>query len=185
MPQRDDLLVWIDLEMTSLVDPMVDSITQIGCLITDKELNIIAESEEITIHADPERFTVVPAEVQEMYKNNGLIPKILASTITESAAEDKILSFLQTYVKEGSSPLCGNSVYNDRMFLRFRIPKVNNYLHYRNIDVSTIKELARRWEPKLFADAEELKQIKTHHALQDIKDSLKELKLYRDRWLKS
>lgn len=184
MPQRDDLLVWIDLEMTSLVDPTVDSITQIACVITDKDLHIVAESEEITIHADPKRFEEIPLLVREMYQDNGLIPSIVASTVTEREAEQRILDFISQYAAPQSSPLCGNSVYNDRVFLRHRMPTLNEYLHYRIIDVSSLKELARRWRPDLFEAAAELKKDKTHHALDDIRGSVAELKLYRDRWLK-
>lgn len=184
MAQRDDLLVWIDLEMTSLVDPTVDSITQIACVITDKELHSIAESEEITIHADPQRFEEIPLSVRKMYQDNGLIPSIVASTVTEAEAEERILSCITEYVAESSSPLCGNSIWSDRRFIAARMPRLNAYLHYRCIDVSSIKELARRWNPALFEAAAELKKNKTHHALDDIRGSIAELKLYRDLWLK-
>ena len=184
MPQRDDLLVWIDLEMTSLIDPMVDSITQIACVITDSDLNIIAESEEITIHADPTRFEEIPQSVREMYADSGLIPKIIASTVTEAAAEERILACIQEHVREGSSPLCGNSIWSDRRFIMARMPRLNGYLHYRTIDVSSLKELARRWRPDLFDAAQKMKAHKTHHALDDIRGSIDELKLYRAAWLK-
>lgn len=184
MSQRDDLLVWIDLEMTSLVDPTVDSITQIACVITDKELNVIAEGEEITIHADAERFEQIPEDVRLLYQDNGLIPSIVASTVTEADAEARVLEFIKQYVVPGSSPLCGNSIHGDRMFIKFRMPDLNDYLHYRNIDVSTIKELARRWRPELSEEVAKLKANKNHHALDDILGSIEELELYRDRWLK-
>lgn len=184
MTQRDDLLVWIDLEMTSLVDPAIDSITQIACVITDKDLNVVAESEEITIHADPKRFEEIPEVVRAMYQDNGLIPSIVASTVTEDEAEERILAFIKTYVSEKSSPLCGNSIWSDRRFIMARMPKLNEYLHHRVIDVSTIKELARRWQPELFADVSKMKESKSHHALDDIKGSIAEMQIYRDRWLK-
>ncbi|MCL9972417.1 MAG: oligoribonuclease [Candidatus Pacebacteria bacterium] len=184
MAQRDDLLVWIDLEMTSLVDPRVDSITQLAAIITDKDLNVVAEGEEITIHADPEQFEHIPEDTKEVYRQSGLIPSIVASTVTEAEAEERVLAFVSAYVARGTSPLCGNSIYNDRMFLKFRMPTLNEHLHYRNIDVSTFKELARRWRPELYAEAQQMKAHKTHHALDDIRGSIAELKLYRERWLK-
>lgn len=184
MPQRDDLLVWIDLEMTSLVDPTVDSITQIATVITDKELNVIAEGEEITIHADAKRFDEIPLEVRAMHSDAGLIPSILASTVTEAEAEARAVAFIQQYVAQGTSPLCGNSIWSDRRFLIARMPQLNAYLHYRTIDVSTIKELARRWRPETYEVARKMKEHKTHHALDDIRGSIEELKLYRENWLK-
>ena len=184
MTQRDDLLVWIDLEMTSLVDPTIDSITQIACVITDKDLATIAESEEITIHADPKRFEEIPEQVRVMYQDNGLIPSILASTVTEKEAEARILSFIKEYVSPKSSPMCGNSIHGDRMFIKFRMPELNEYLHYRNIDISTIKELARRWQPEIASEVIRMKAGKTHRALDDIKGSIEELRHYRNNWLK-
>lgn len=184
MAPRDDLLVWIDLEMTSLVDPTVDSITQIATVITDKDLNIVAEGKEITIHADPKRFDQIPEDTRKVYQDSGLIPHILASTVTEAHAEVEVLDFIKEHVSPKSSPLCGNSIYNDRMFLKTRMPNLNDYLHYRTIDVSSLKELARRWRPEFFAEVQKMKANKTHHALDDIKGSIAELKFYRDNWLK-
>lgn len=184
MNQRTDLLVWIDLEMTSLVDPLVDSITQIACVVTDKDLNIIAESDEITIHADPKRFEQVPESVRAMYQDSGLIPAIVASTVTEAEAEARILEFIQQYVAPQSSPLCGNSIHSDRMFIKLRMPRLDEYLHYRIIDVSTIKGLAGRWRPELATEVARMKANKNHHAMDDIKGSIEELKFYREQWLK-
>lgn len=174
----------MDLEMTSLVDPTIDSITQIACVITDKDLVTIAESEEITIHADPKRFEEIPEQVRVMYQDNGLIPFIIASTVTEKEAEARILSFIKEYVSPKSSPLCGNSIHGDRMFIMFRMPELNKYLHYRNIDISTIKELARRWRPEFYEAAQKMKEGKTHRAMDDIKGSIEELRYYRENWLK-
>lgn len=163
---------------------MIDSITQIACVITDKDLTIVAESDEITIHADAKRFEQIPEAVRAMYQDSGLIPAIVASTVTEADAEKRITEFIQYYVMPKSSPLCGNSIHGDRMFIKFRMPNLNEYLHYRNLDVSTIKELAKRWRPELYAEAEKMKENKTHHALDDIRASVAELKFYREHWLK-
>lgn len=184
MTQRDDLLVWIDLEMTSLVDPRIDSITQIACVITDRDLSVVAESEEITIHADQRRFDEIPEDTRRMYEDSQLIPKIIASTVTEAEAEERMLSFIKRHAVNKSAPLCGNSIHGDRMFLKLRMPALHDYLHYRCIDVSSIKELARRWRPEHFEAAAMLKLNKTHHALDDIRGSIEELRLYRERWLK-
>ncbi len=182
--QRKDHLVWIDLEMTSLVDPTVDSITQIATVITDNDLNIIAEGEEITIHADPKRFEEIPDDTRKVYQDSGLIPAIVASTVTEGEAEERVLSFISEHVEKGTSPLCGNSAWSDKRFLMARMPTLNAYLHYRTVDVSTIKELTRRWKPDLFDEVRKMKANKTHHALDDIKGSIEELRFYRERWLK-
>lgn len=182
--QRDDLLVWIDLEMTSLENPTIDSITQIATIITDRDLNVIAEGEEITIHADPKRFDEISADTRALYQDSGLIPSIVASTVTEAEAEARVLAFISAYVAPGSSPLCGNSVTYDRIFLKARMPKLNAYLHYRHIDVTALKELATAWRPDLRAAAEKMKENKTHHALDDIRGSIEELRLYREHWLK-
>ncbi len=184
MEQRDDLLVWIDCEMTSLLDPTIDSITQIACIITDKDLNVIAESEEITIHADKKRFDEVPEDVRKFHQDMGLIPAILASTITEAEAEQTILEMVRAHTTPGRAPMCGNTIHMDRMFIRTRMPALNAHLHYRNIDVSTIKELAKRWKPALIEQVIKMKENKTHHALDDIRGSIEELKFYRDNWLK-
>lgn len=177
-------MVWIDLEMTSLVDPRIDSITQIACVITDTDLNIIAESDEITIHADPERFDDIPEAVRAMYQDSGLIPSIIASTVTEAEAEARILAFVEQYVAPNTAPLCGNSVHGDRMFLKLRMPRLEAYMHYRIIDVSTIKGLAQRWRPELAVEVSAMKANKNHHAMDDIKGSVAELKFYREQWLK-
>lgn len=184
MEQRTDLLVWMDLEMTSLVDPTIDSITQIATIITDRNLNVIAEGEEITIHADEERFKEVSEEVRALYQDNGLIPTILASTVTEAEAEERVLGFIRQYTVEGSSPLCGNSITYDRIFLKARMPRLNGYLHYRHIDVTALKELSLEWRPDLREAVESMKANKIHHALDDIRGSLEELRLYRECWLK-
>lgn len=184
MNQRDDLLVWMDLEMTSIVDVAVDSITEIATIITDKDLNIVAEGEDIIIKADMARFDQIPTDVRAIHDKSGIIHEVAKSTITESEAESRVLAFLQMHVTQRSSPLCGNSIYMDRIWIRNRMPKLNEYLHYRNIDVSTPKELAKRWRPDLYAEAEKMKEGKTHRAMDDIKGSIAELKFYRENWLK-
>lgn len=182
--QRDDLLVWMDLEMTSLVDVRVDSITQIAVVLTDEELRPIAELEEITIHADQSAFDNIPPDAKAIYDQSGLIPDIVASTVTEAEAEARVMAFLTEHVAHKTSPLCGNSTYHDRLFLKFRMPTVESYLHYRTIDVSSVKELARRWRPELYSQVEKMKENKTHRALDDIKGSIAELRFYQENWLK-
>lgn len=183
MNQRDDLLVWMDLEMTSLVDVQVDTITEIAVIITDKDLNIIAEGPDIIIHADPKRFDEIPPEVRALHEKSGILPLIAESALSQAEAEKEVLSFVEQYVTPKSSPLCGNSVHMDRMFLYTHMPTLNNYLFYRNIDVSTIKELARRWQPDVLAAWDAQKGEKKHRAMEDIKKSITELKFYKGHWL--
>ena len=184
MNQRQDLLVWMDLEMTSLVDVRVDTITEIAVVITDNDLTIVSEGPDIVIHADPKRFDDIPADVRAIHDKSGIIPEVLKSTVTHGEAEKAVLDFVKEHVSPQSSPLCGSSMHMDRMFLYTYMPDLYNYLHHRNIDVSTIKELARRTRPELYAEAEKLNEHKKHRALDDIKASIAELKFYRDNWLK-
>lgn len=182
--QRNDLLVWMDFEMTSIVDPQVDTITEVATIITDKDLNIIAEGPQIVIKADMDRFNHIPPEVLEIHKKSGIIDRVAASTTTIAEAEDQTLAFISEYCTPGSAPLCGNSMTIDRTFMRLQMQKIYFYLHYRNIDVTTIKELARRWQPEFYEAAQKMKEGKTHRAMDDIKGSIEELKYYRENWLK-
>jgi oligoribonuclease len=184
MEQRDDLLVWMDLEMTSLVNVALDSITEIAVVITDKDLNIVADGPDIVIRADATRFDEIPTDVRELHEKSGILPEILASTVTEQEAQQTILAFVQQYVQPRTSPLCGNSIHMDRLFLYHRMPDLNDYLFYRNIDVSTIKELAKRFNFPLYEEAQTRRGVKSHRAKDDILRSIEELKFYRDRFFK-
>lgn len=177
--KKDDLLVWADLEMTGL-DARKDQITEIATVITDSDLNIVAEGPEIVIHV-PNFDDLTKGE--EFFEDYPLAKEIKDSTTTLEEAEKETLSFIEEFVVSQSSPLCGNSIYADRIFLKFYMPTLNNYLHYRNLDVSTVKELARRWSPKL-VDQVELMKKGNHRAKDDILESIEELKLYRDNFFK-
>lgn len=174
--QREDLLVWMDLEMTSLMDVRKDSIIEIAAVLTDKELEVVAEGPDLVIHAERETFDAIPQNVREIHEKSGIIEEVVQSTVTEADAEKQVLAFLREYVAPQSSPLCGNSIHMDRMFLYTRMPSVHSFLHYRNIDVSTIKELAKRWAPVSFS---RYKKEGTHRAKDDILQSIDELKFWR------
>ncbi len=182
--QRSDLLVWMDFEMTSIVDPSIDTIIEVATIITDKDLNVISEGPQIVIQADMDRFNHIPLDVLELHKKSGIIERVAASPTTITEAEDQTLEFISRYCAPGSAPLCGNSMTIDRTFMRLQMKKIYFYLHYRNIDVTTIKELARRWQPEFFEKAQKMKEGKTHRAMDDIKGSIAELKFYRENWLK-
>lgn len=184
MAARDDVLVWVDLEFTSLLDPKIDSITQIAVIVTDRNLKTIAEGEEMVIRADPERLDTLPEKNMQFLETQGLLPAIRASTLSEQEVEARVLAFLEPYVEPGTAPLCGNSIHTDRLFLRYRMPNLHDFFHYRNIDVSSLKELARAWRPELFSAVADMKSDKSHHALDDIRGSIAELKYYREHWLK-
>lgn len=177
--QRNDLLVWMDLEMTSVVDARIDRIVEIAVVVTDSDLNVIAEGPDLVIHADQKLFDAAPASARELHEKNGLIPLVAESTLTLSEAEDQVLAFLKEYVEPKSAPLCGSSIHVDRHFLSIQMPRVEEYLFYRCIDVSTIKELARRWQPDLYRVAQERKGESAHRAKDDILASIRELAFYR------
>lgn len=177
--QRDDLMVWMDLEMTSLVDAQVDRIIEIAVILTDKDLNIVAEGPDLIIHADERLFDAAPSSARELHEKNGLIPLVAASTTSLTEAEDQVLAFLKEYVAPNSAPLCGNSIHVDRYFLRMQMPRVEQHLFYRCIDVSTVKELARRWTPALYEEARSRKGDSAHRAKDDILASIRELAFYR------
>ncbi|MEK7530451.1 MAG: oligoribonuclease [Patescibacteria group bacterium] len=179
--RRDDLLVWMDLEMTSLVDVRVDTITEIAVIITDNNLNIVAEGPDIVIHADPARFDQIPADVRAIHDKSGIIPLVAASTVSQTEAEQQVLAFVSEYVAPVTSPLCGSSVHMDRMFLYTHMPALYAYLFHRNIDVSTMKEMIRRWRPMVYDEWGAIKGEHTHRALDDIKRSIRELQFYKSK----
>ncbi len=180
--QRNDLLVWMDLEMTSLEDTSKDSIIEIAAIITDSDLALIAEGPDIVIHADRAQFERISPEVRAIHEKSGIIEASVASVTTIAEAERAMLSFLEEHVAPDSSPLCGNSIYMDRLFIRAQMPALNRYLHYRLIDVSTIKALARRWKPSLYEEWVDARREKSHRAKDDILQSIDELRFYRERF---
>ncbi len=171
-------LVWMDLEMTGL-DPKENKIIEIATIITDKNLEVIAEGQVYSIHQSEEELAKMDDWNVKTHTESGLIERVRSSVITDRQSELEILDFIKKYVPERKSPLCGNSIWQDRRFLIEYMPTLENYLHYRNIDVSTIKELVRLWKP-------ELKYIKQerHTALSDIRESIEELRFYRKQILK-
>lgn len=172
-----DRLVWIDLEMTGL-DPDRDVILEIAALVTDSELEPVGEGIDLVVHQPAERLQSMAPVVVEMHASSGLTDAVAQSTLTLSAAEDQVLEWLATLVPEaGRAPLCGNSIATDRGFLAKHMPRIDAWMHYRMIDVSSIKELARRWYPGIYGNA----PVKAggHRALADITESVAELRYYR------
>ena len=173
-------LVWMDLEMTGL-DPDKDTIIEIATLITDGDLNIVAMGPELVVHQDASRFDTMDAWNREHHVKSGLWSKVLASEISLIEAERQTLDFIKEHCQPKDSPLCGNSIWQDRRFLVRYMQNIDTYLHYRMIDVSTIKELAGRWYP-----TQKFKKPKgSHRALDDIQESLDELRFYRQTFFKT
>ena len=175
MSQLPDALVWVDLEMTGL-RPDVDHIIEMAAIVTDNQLNVLVEGPVIAVHQPPEILALMDEWNQRTHGGSGLIARVQASLVGEAAAVQQMLEFLKTWVKPGASPLCGNSIGQDRRFLARWMPELEQYFHYRNLDVSTLKELARRWAPEVLAS---LTKGGKHQALDDIRDSIAELRHYR------
>jgi oligoribonuclease len=175
MPKRDPTnLAWIDLEMTGL-DPEHNVIIEIASLVTDRDLNILAEGPCLAIARTDEELALMDAWNVKTHTSSGLVQRMRDEGVTIAEAERQTLLFLRRWLPKGASPLAGNSIGQDRRFLRREMPKIEAYLHYRSVDVSTVKELARRWYPTL--PAAEKKQA--HQALEDIRESVNELRYYR------
>ena len=172
-------LIWIDLEMTGL-DTQNDRIIEIATIITDGNLNILAEGPEIAIHQPDEVMAGMDEWNTSQHAGSGLTERVRESRYSESQAEQETLAFIRQYVPQGASPICGNSICQDRRFLARCMPQLEAYFHYRNLDVSTLKELARRWAP---AVAKGVVKSGRHLAMDDIRDSINELRHYRDRFL--
>ncbi len=171
------MLAWMDLEMTGL-DPDTDLIVEIATLITDDELNLVAEGPDLVIHVSDAALAAMGPVVTKMHHTSGLTARIRASTVTLEQAGTETLAFLRQHIPEARSvPLCGNSIGTDRRFLARHLPDIENFLHYRSVDVSTLKELARRWYPQVLATAPD--KATAHRALDDIRESLDELRFYR------
>jgi len=170
----DDYLIWIDLEMTGL-DPEKHVIVEIATILTDEQLNIIAEGPVIAIKHSEDTLASMEEWSREHHQASGLLDRVRASTYNCRQAEQKTLDFVSRYCKKNQSPLCGNSVWQDRLFLLKHMPRLEDFLYYRIIDVSSIKELAKKWYPSLPF----FKKQKVHLAMDDIKASIEELKFYR------
>lgn len=172
-------LVWIDLEMTGLI-PADDRILEIATVITDAQLNIVADGPVIAVHQSLQRLTAMDEWNTRTHTNSGLVNRARESIYDEAAAERETLQFISKYVGGNHSPLCGNSVCQDRRFLALYMPKLEAYLHYRNLDVSTLKELMVRWRPDL---TDQFRKQNTHRARDDILESIAELRFYRETFL--
>jgi oligoribonuclease len=180
MAQDNDNLIWIDLEMSGL-QPDTDVILELATVITDVNLNTLAESPVLVVHQSDAVLDGMDAWNKGTHGKSGLIDKVKASTLDEAAAEEQMIEFLKQYVPAGKSPMCGNSICQDRRFLARGMPKLEAYFHYRNLDVSVFKELARRWKPKIY---DGFKKASNHTAQADIIESIEELKYYREHFIK-
>ena len=179
MTDRRNNLIWIDLEMTGL-DPDKDVIIEIATLITDPHLNLIAEGPTLAIHQSDDILNGMDEWCTRQHGQSGLTQRVRESNISEAEAEQLTIDFLMEHVDKNASPMCGNSICQDRRFLYRYMPRLEDYFHYRNLDVSTLKELARRWKPGAL---DGFKKNATHLAMDDIKDSIAELAHYRDTFI--
>jgi oligoribonuclease len=175
MPADQNNLIWIDMEMTGLV-PDADRIIEVALLVTDAQLKLVAEGPVLVVRQPDEVLAAMDSWNRGVHGKSGLIDKVKASTLDEAAVEARLLEFLAPLVPAGASPMCGNSICQDRRFLARSMPRLEAYFHYRNLDVSTLKELVKRWKPELVKG---LKKEGKHEALADILESIEELKYYR------
>jgi oligoribonuclease len=172
-------LIWIDLEMTGLV-PETDDIIEIATIVTDKDLNVLAEGPALAVYQPEAALARMDEWNQRQHGSSGLAARVRASQISPGDAEQQTLAFLAAWVPAGASPMCGNSICQDRRFLARHMPRLEKFFHYRNLDVSTLKELARRWAPHVAAS---LVKQGAHLALADIRESIRELRHYRAQFL--
>lgn len=173
-------LIWIDLEMTGL-DTLNDTIIEIATIVTDSELNILAEGPVFAIHTPDIVLNSMDDWNTRQHGQSGLIDRIRRSNVTMAQAESETIAFLSKYVEAGRSPMCGNSICQDRRFLARQMPTLERFFHYRNLDVSTVKELAYRWRPDILSSFE---KKGNHLALDDIRDSIRELRHYKEHFFK-
>ena len=173
-------LVWVDMEMTGL-DPDSDCIIEVAVVVTDPNLNILGEGPVLAIHQSDETLDKMDAWNKGTHGRSGLIERVKASAVTEADAQVQLIEFLRKYVPAGKSPMCGNTICQDRRFMARGMPKLEAFFHYRNLDVSTLKELCRRWKPEI---AGGFKKHQKHTALADIIESIEELKYYREHFIK-
>jgi len=172
-------LIWIDLEMTGLI-PNDDRIIEVATLVTDADLNIIAEGPSIAVHQSDELIAGMDDWNQRHHSATGLIERVKNSEVNEIEAQKQTIDFLSEYSEKNASPMCGNSICQDRRFLATYMPELEDYFHYRNLDVSSVKELVRRWKPEIQAG---FTKKGTHAAMDDIKDSVAELVYYREHFI--
>ncbi|HEX2604679.1 MAG TPA: oligoribonuclease [Oxalicibacterium sp.] len=173
-------LVWVDMEMTGL-DPDTDRIIEVAVVVTDAQLNVLGEGPVFAIHQPDEVLDKMDAWNKGTHGRSGLIDRVKASMVNEAQAEAALIEFLKKYVPNGKSPMCGNSICQDRRFMARGMPKLEAFFHYRNLDVSTLKELCKRWKPEI---ASGFKKHQKHTALADIIESIEELRYYREHFIK-
>ena len=173
-------LVWVDMEMTGL-EPDTDKIIEVAVVVTDMHLNVLAEGPVFAIHQSDATLDKMDNWNKGTHGKSGLIDRVKASTVTEEEAQEKLIAWLKQYVPANKSPMCGNTICQDRRFMVRGMPKLEAFFHYRNLDVSTLKELCRRWKPEL---ASGFKKHQKHTAMADIIESIEELKYYREHFIK-
>jgi oligoribonuclease len=176
---NNDNLIWLDMEMSGLL-PDSDRILELAAVVTDANLNVLGESPVLVIHQSDAVLDGMDAWNKGAHGRSGLIDKVKASTLDEAAATEQMIAFLKPFVAAGKSPMCGNSICQDRRFMARYMPDLEAYFHYRNLDVSVFKELARRWKPEIHAG---FKKASKHEALADIYESIDELKYYREHFI--
>lgn len=180
MAQDNNNLIWLDMEMSGLL-PDSDRILELAVVVTDANLNVLGESPVLVVHQSDAVLDGMDAWNKGTHSKSGLIDKVKASTLDEAMAEQQMIEYFKPFVASGKSPMCGNSICQDRRFMARYMPKLEAYFHYRNLDVSVFKELARRWKPKVYNG---FKKASKHEALADIYESIEELKYYREHFIK-
>ena len=180
MAQDQNNLIWLDMEMTGL-NPDSDRIIELAVVITDSQLNVLAQSPVYAVHQPDSVLDAMDDWNKSTHGRSGLIERVRVSTLSEAEVSAQMLEFLQQYVPKRSSPMCGNSICQDRRFMARHMPELEAYFHYRNLDVSTLKELCRRWKPEI---ARGVAKAGRHEALADILESIEELRYYRDNFIK-
>jgi oligoribonuclease len=180
MAQDTNNLIWLDMEMTGL-NPDTDRIIEVAMIVTDSQLNVVAESPVLVIHQPDAVLDAMDDWNKNTHGKSGLIEKVKNSAVSEAEAEQALLEFMMQYVPERTTPMCGNTIHQDRRFMARWMPKLEAYFHYRNLDVSTLKELCKRWKPEV---AKGVVKRGKHEALADILESIEEMRYYREHFLK-